>query len=80
MRFDCFVRHDGRWLEGRWGYVNNDAPPWNIPPESTISLKLACFFDVPEDYEIAEEIELRVEFITAGGQRFAAKLFRNVPA
>lgn len=79
LRFDCFVHHDGRWLEGRWGYVNNDAPPWNIPPESTISLKLACFFDVPDEYEVTDEIELRVEFITAGGQRFGTKLFRNVP-
>lgn len=79
LRFDCALRHDGRWLKGRWGRVNGDAPPWNVAAESTISLKLACFFDVPDDYEVPDDVEFRVAFITAGGQRFSATLHRQAP-
>lgn len=70
IRFDCFLRHRGQQIKGVWGYVDNDKPPWNIPPESTISLSLACFFDVPEDFEIRDNLTFRLEFVTVGGHRF----------
>ena len=68
--FDCFMNDRGHWIKGTWGYMEDDKPPWNIPPESAISLSLACFFDVPENYETPDDLELRVEFITVSGQRF----------
>jgi hypothetical protein len=79
LRFDCFLRHDGRWIKGRWGYVNQDKPPWNIPPQSAISLSLACFFDVPDDYELPEDLHFRVEFVTTSGKRFPHVFSRNLP-
>ena len=36
--FHCwFVLPDGTEIEGDWGSVGNDRPPWNIGPESSIS-------------------------------------------
>jgi len=78
LRFDCFLRDGGEWRKGRWGYVDQDKPPWNIPPQSAISLSLACFFDVPEDYEIPDDLRFRVEFVTASGKRFSHVFSRNL--
>lgn len=79
VRFDCFLPMGKQTLKGRWGYVEDDTPPWNIAPESTISLSLACFFDVPEDYEIPDDLTFCVEFITVSGKRFAHEFSRNAP-
>lgn len=79
VRFDCFLKHQGSWLKGRWGYVNDDKPPWNIPPESAISMNMACFFDVPEDYETPQNAEFRVEFVTVSGQRFPHRFWMQAP-
>ncbi len=68
--FDCYLKYQGETIKGDWGYVNDDTPPWNIGPESAISLSLACFFDVPEDCEVPEDMNFRVEFKTASGKRF----------
>jgi len=59
--------------------VGEDTPPWNIGPESTIAMGLACFFDVPEDFEIPETFEIGVEFISASGKRYAHTFEREVP-
>lgn len=68
--FDCFLKYKGETIKGDWGYVNDDTPPWNIGPESAISLSLACFFDVPDHCELPEDLNFRVEFKTASGKRF----------
>ena len=80
IRFDCYLRHRGQQIKGTWGYVDNDKPPWNIPPESTISLSLACFFEVPEDYEIRDNLAFRVEFVTVGNHRFKHLFSLQSPA
>lgn len=80
VRFDCFLRHKGQQIRGSWGYVDDDQPPWNIAPESTISMRLACFFDVPENFEIPDNLRFRVEFVTASGKRFSHLFSRQAPA
>ncbi len=79
IRFECFLTSGESKLKGRWGYVDNDTPPWNIGPESTISLCLACFFDVPEDFEIPENMAFRVEFLTVGEKRFPHEFSLRAP-
>ena len=69
VRFDCQLKDQGRWIKGR-GFVEDDKPPWNIAPQSSIAMSLACYFDVPEDFEIPEDLSFRIEFITASGKRF----------
>ena len=70
VRFECFLKYKGEVIKGRWGYMQEDKPPWNIGPESTISLAMACFFEVPEDCELPKNFDFRVEFVTVSGQRF----------
>ena len=71
VMFDCWLLlPDGRELRGDWGSVGDQQPPWNIGPESSISLGLACFFDVPADFEIPETYQLGIAFVTASGKRF----------
>jgi hypothetical protein len=78
--FDCwFLLPDGKQIHGDWGFVGDDRPPWNIGPESTISMGLACFFDVPKDFEIPESFEIGIDFISASGKRFAHTFTREAP-
>jgi hypothetical protein len=79
VRFDCYVQYEQGWLKGSWGYLNDDKPPWNIPPNSSIAISPACFFDVPEDFTVGEELPFRVEFITASGRRFAHRFSLKAP-
>lgn len=71
IRFECYLRHEGRPIRGSWGYVNEDAPPWNLAPESTLALQLACFYDVPTDLQVTDETDFLVVFETASGKRFS---------
>ena len=77
--FDCLLRTDSGVIHGDWGYSGDDKPPWNIPPQSAISLSLACFFDMPDDYEVPEDLRFRVEFVTTSGKRFPHVFSRNLP-
>ncbi len=70
IRFDCYLQYQGELVQGRWGYLSDDKPPWNIPPESTVAVSPACFFDVPADCQPPETLTFRVEFISVTGQRF----------
>jgi hypothetical protein len=79
VRFDCFLHDHGSWLKGTWGYMNEDKPPWNIAPNATIAISPACFFEVPESYEPPDDLQFRLEFITASGRRFAKKLSLRAP-
>lgn len=79
IRHDSFIRYGGRTIRGTFGWVNDDRPPWNIGPESTISLSLACFFDVPDDCELPEDFDFRVEFVTASGHRFSHVFNKQAP-
>lgn len=63
---DCL---SGQQIRGDWGAVGEDKPPWNIGPESSIALGIACFFDVPQDFEAPDSYG--VKFISASGKRFA---------
>ena len=79
--FDCWLLlTDGTEIRGDWGCVGDDKPPWNIGPESTIAMGLACFFDVPPDFEVPDQFEIGVEFITASGRRYAHRFAREAPA
>ncbi len=76
--YDCWlVTAKGGKIRGDWGFVGDDRPPWNIGPDSTIAMGLACFFDVAPEYEIPDDLQVRVEFITANGQRFAHTFHRQ---
>ena len=79
VRFDCYLRVGHDWVKGLWGYIDNDKPPWNIGPESTIAMSPACFFEVPEDAEIAEDFEFYIEFITVSGHRFPQLFHKQAP-
>ena len=56
VRFDCQLEDQGRWIKGNWGYVEDDKPPWNLAPQSSIAISLACYFDVPEGFEIPDPV------------------------
>lgn len=78
--FDCWLLlPDGTQIKGDWGTVGEDRPPWNIGPESTIAMGLACFFDVPVDFEVPETYEIGVEFISASGKRYAHTFTPTLP-
>ncbi len=79
VRFDCFLQYEKGWLKGSWGYLNDDKPPWNLAPHTSIAISPACFFDVPEDFEIGQEQPFRVEFVTASGRRFAHRFSLKAP-
>jgi hypothetical protein len=79
VRFDCYLSYAQGWLKGSWGYLNDDKPPWNIPPQTSIAISPACFFDVPEDFEVADDLQFRVEFLTASGRRFAHRFAMKAP-
>ena len=70
VRFDCSLEEQSSWLKGHWGYMEKDRFPETFPPESAISRRFACFFDVPVDYEVPDQMNICVEFITVSGQRF----------
>lgn len=77
--FDCWLLlAGGQQIAGDWGSLDDDKPPWNVGPECSISMGLACFFDVPEDFEIPEEYQIGVEFVTASGKRFSHVFSREV--
>ena len=79
MLFECFLKTPQGEIAGDWGYGGDDKPPWNVGPESTISFCPACFFDVPEDYQAADELVIQVEFTTASGKRFSHNFREQAP-
>lgn len=78
VRFDCHFEWRGRTIKGYWGYMEDEKFPWNIPPESAIDIRLACFFDVPDEFEVPDDLEFTVEFITVGNRRFAHRFSLRV--
>ena len=79
VRFDCYLFYEQVWVKGSWGYLNDDKPPWNIAPQSTIAVSPACFFDVPQDYQIPDDLRFRVDFAAASGKRFGHKFSLSAP-
>ena len=79
VRFDCYLSYAQGWLKGSWGYLNDDKPPWNIPPHTSIAISPTCFFDVPEDFEVADNLAFRIEFVTASGRRFTQRFALQAP-
>lgn len=77
--FTCYLQTERGEIRGDWGYTGDDKPPWNIGPESTIAFSPSCFFDVPEDYQVTEDLAFRVEFITASGKRFSHQFTKQAP-
>ena len=77
--FDCYLKTERGEVQGDWGYSGEDKPPWNIGPESTIAFSPACFFDVLEDFEVPENPEFRLEFITASGKTFSHDFTKLAP-
>jgi|GEM_PF-6715076 len=77
--FDCFLLTEQGVIQGDWGYSGEDKPPWNIGPESSLSLSPACFFDVPEDFEVPETLEFHVQFITPSGKQFPHQFTQQAP-
>lgn len=75
-----FVLPDGKEIQGDWGTVGDDKPPWNLAPESSISMGLACFFDVPADFEIPDNYEIDIDFVTASGRKFEHTFQREAKA
>ena len=69
--FDCFLVTERGTVQGDWGYGGDDRPPWNVGPESTISLSPAMFFDVPDDFPVPDAPEFYADFVTASGATFS---------
>lgn len=80
IKYDCSFQHNGQTIKGDWGYVNDDKPPWNIGPESSIALGLAFFFDVPEDFEIPNQIRFLVVFTTVSEKQFTGDFWLKAPS
>lgn len=78
--FNCYLKTDQGEIRGDWGYSGDDKPPWNIGPETSIAFSPACFFDVPQDFELPDDPQIRMEFITASGKRFSHRFTRLAPA
>ena len=79
--FRCYLEtDDGFLIEGDWGYVGDDKPPWNIGPETSIAFSPACFFDVAEDFDVPENPRFRMDFITASGKTFSHRFAKQAPA
>ena len=70
VKHEASIGYNGKVIKGRFGWVGEDRPPWNIGAESTLAMSMACFFDVPADCELPDEFDFSVEFVTAGGYRF----------
>jgi len=77
--FECTLLTDQGEIEGDWGYTGDDKPPWNVGPESTIAFSPACFFDVREDFEVPENPQFRLDFVTASGKRFSHRFSKQAP-
>jgi hypothetical protein len=77
--FDCFLQTNDGEIQGDWGYSGDDKPPWNVGPESTIAFSPACFFDVPEDFEVPEDPTFRIRFITASSRQFTHTFTHQAP-
>ena len=77
--FECFLQTPTGEIAGEWGYGGDDQPPWNVGPESTIAFSPACIFDVPEDFEVPDDPEVRVQFITASGKTFTHRFQKDAP-
>lgn len=78
--FECtFIPPVGNRFRGDWGTVGDDRPPWNIGPDTTIGMGLACFFDVPSDFEVPDGFVIEVDFVTANGDRFRHVFFEEAP-
>ena len=79
VRFDCSIKHEGNRIKGQWGWTGDDKPPWNIPPETTIAFSPCCFFEVPEDYEVPEDLKFQMDFCTVSGHRFSHTFSLEAP-
>ncbi|MFK7819769.1 MAG: hypothetical protein AB8G99_13700 [Planctomycetaceae bacterium] len=79
INFECSFRRGGQWVQGDWGYVGDDKPPYNIGPESSIALGLAFFFDVEDSFEIPPQLEFRVTFNAVSGGKFVSRFWLKAP-
>lgn len=80
VMFDCWLLlPDGQEIRGDWGSVGDDKPPWNIGPESSASMGLACFFDVPSDFKIPDSYQIGIAFVTASGKSHRHTFSPNLP-
>jgi hypothetical protein len=70
IKFDCYLKVADKWVKGTWGYQNQEKPPWNIAPQTTVALSPVCFFEVPKDFEMKDNAVFRIDFITISGKRF----------
>lgn len=77
--FECLLLTEEGLIRGDWGFSGDDKPPWNVGPESAISFSPACFFDVPEDFEVPDELAFRIQFITASGKQFSHRFTKQAP-
>ncbi len=78
--FDCIIKTaQGKKIFGDWGFGGDDKPPWNISPESSIAFSPACFFDVPDDYEVPNDLEFTMIFHTASGKTFSETFALKAP-
>lgn len=77
--FECYLQTERGEIRGDWGYSGEDKPPWNVGPETTIAFSPACFFDVADDFEIPDQLEFRIRFITASGRHFSHQFSKRTP-
>lgn len=78
VKYEGFLKLGEDEIKGSWMYAEDDLPPWNIAPESSIALRLGCWFDVPDGYEVPDELEFEIEFVTASGKRFSHRFQRKL--
>lgn len=79
VNYECSFQYQGQTVVGDWGYVDDDKPPWNVGPDSSIGLGLAFFFDVAEDFEIPDQLEFSVTFFAVNGKRFDSRFWLKAP-
>ena len=79
VKYEGFLRVGDQEVTGSWMYADDDLPPWNIAPESSIAMRVGCWFDVPDNFEVPDDFSFEIEFETASGKRFSQQFQRKLP-
>ncbi|MDG2391030.1 MAG: hypothetical protein P8M30_17115 [Planctomycetaceae bacterium] len=77
--FDCFLKSNDANIRGDWGFTGEDKPPWNVGPQSTIAISPACFFEVPAQFKIPDDMTFKMVFYTASGTQFSHTFTKEAP-
>jgi hypothetical protein len=77
--FKCKLKYGSKSVDGDWGYLGDNKPPWNIPPQGSISLSPTCTFKVPKAFVKPDDYKLEIKFATTSGNGFVHTFLKEAP-